>query len=113
VKSSSFPSDWGGDGSSRREEEEVDSSIRGNVFRLGFTDAEGELGLDTGLGIDRLFEYVWENTGPDYGLEEVDRLNRYLLSELKEEEVLRGKDVLEYVEEFIEEEGSPKYLDDW
>lgn len=87
------------------EADKLDSSIRVNKFVPKF-HAE----IETGLGRDRLSEYVWDQLGKEYDVDDVVDLQVYLLDELDREGKMLGKKVFEYVCDFAEEDGSPEYL---
>lgn len=98
------------------EEEEVVNQRAGvNMFLPEFSRE-----LDTGKGRDDLVEYVHKHVSGEYDLSAWDEyspedtvdLSVFLLDEVDENEGLRGKDVVEYVREFIEQDGEPRYLED-
>lgn len=95
-------------------ESSVHSSVGVNIYHPEFSGS-----LDSGKGRDGLAKDVFKHVNGDYdisawkeyGPEDVIDLTVYLLDELDREGKLRGKDVVEYLEEFVEEEGNPDYLE--
>lgn len=97
-------------------QEKVHSSVGVNMFYKGFSDE-----LCSGRGREDLSREVYKhvngdydlNAWNDYSVEDVIDLQIYLLDELDREGRLRGKDVVNYLEEFIEQDGEPDYLENF
>lgn len=97
-------------------ERKVSNHIGINMFYPDFSE-----NLDTGRGKDDLVNYVFKHVNGEYDInawnkfeaEDIIDLNIYLLDELSKEGELRGKDVANYVEEFVEAGGEPEYLEDY
>ncbi len=97
-------------------EDVVHTSVGVNMFY-----SENSADLKTGKGRDDLVEYVFKHASGDYDISawnqyeptDVVDLTVYLLDELDSEEELRGKDVVGYLEEFVQEDGGPGYLENY
>lgn len=91
----------------------ANADIMVNKFYTEFSDR-----LETGKGRDRLVEYVFKHVNGDYDISvwnsydeaDVVDLSVYLLDELDREGEMLGKEVFNYVEEFVLEEGEPEFL---
>lgn len=100
------------------DEDVVHSSIGVNMFYDKPSDQ-----LDTGRGREELAEEVYKHVSGEYDIsdwnkynpEDVVELNVFLLDKLDESEEgrLRGKEVVSYLEGFIEQDGNPGYLEDY
>lgn len=109
-KDDSFPQSWkklGRADSDYEDSDDIDPSIRVNMFY-----PENSSELDTGRGRDDIIEYVWNQLGEEYEAGDVIDLQVHILDELDIEGSLRGKDVFEYVEEFVEEDGNISYIEE-
>ncbi|MFB6208803.1 MAG: hypothetical protein ABEJ56_01545 [Candidatus Nanohaloarchaea archaeon] len=96
-------------------ERKVDNSVSVNMFYPEFSE-----NLDQGRGRDDLIEYVRSEllvkrgeSNQAYDRKDVLSLSRYLQRMLDLEKNIRGKDLVDYVEEFIEEDGKPGYLEEF
>lgn len=111
-----IPEDWKSLQSADMEfnERKVSNHIGINMFYSDFSE-----NLDTGKGRDDLVDYVFKHVKGEHDInfwnsfeaEDIIDLNVYLLDELCKEGELKGKDVADYVEEFVEDGGEPEYLD--
>lgn len=95
---------------------DVDEKIRCNKFLPEFSD-----NLATGRGRDQLVQHVWweldEKDGryvqrEGYDADDVVDLSVYLLDELDRSGEILGGELVEYMEDFIQEDGEPDYLED-
>lgn len=95
----------------------VDEKIRCNKFLPEFS-----YNLPTGRGRDQLVEHIWweldEKDGryirdEGYDTGDVVDMTVYMLDELDSSGEILGGDLVEYMEEFIKEDGSPGYLEDF
>lgn len=110
--------DWVPDGwknlgtveSNYEDNNKLDPGIRVNKFFPNFHEDEE---LDNGLGRDKLAEYVWNQLEDDFESGKITDLQVYLLDELDREGSLIGKEVFHYVEEFVDSNGSPNYLENF
>jgi hypothetical protein len=97
-------------------QEMVHSSVGVNMFYSEFSDE-----LCSGRGREELAREIYKHVNGDYDLsswedysaEDVIDLQIYLLDELDNEGRLRGKDVVDYLERFIEQDGEPEYLEEF
>ena len=103
----SIPDSWKalGNASTVAEESVIDGKIRVHMFYT-----EHSSNLDTGKGRDDLTEMVYKQLSTEYDPGEFIDLQVFLLDELDERDSLRGKDVFNYLEEFVEKEGKTNYL---
>lgn len=69
--------------------------------------------LDTGKGRDDLTEIAYKQLSEEYAPEEFIDLQVFLLDNLDERGSLRGKDLFNYLEEFVEKEGETEYLESY
>lgn len=76
-------------------EAEHDRSVLSNRFY-----SEHHRDLDTGCGRERVTEYIWSELGEDYRSEVILDFQSSILEILDEKEVMRGKDLYNYVAEF-------------
>lgn len=92
----------------------AEQHARVNMFYSEFSTE-----LNTGKGRDDLANYIFKHANGDYDIniwsqydpEDVIDLTIYILDELDRNGPLRGKDVVNYLEEFAEKDGSPDYLE--
>ncbi|MFB6217028.1 MAG: hypothetical protein ABEJ72_08695 [Candidatus Aenigmatarchaeota archaeon] len=115
-----IPSSWkalGKLGSVKTKPRKTHSHVSVNVFCAEHSDD-----LETGSGRDDLVEKVGKHVNGDYDLgnvwndyepEDIIDLTVYLLDELDRKGRMDGREVVKYLEEFIEEEGNPDYLEDF
>lgn len=98
------------------EDRVVHSSVGVSIYHPEFSSS-----LDADKGREDLARDVYKHVDGDYDVsvwnsyspEDVVDLTVYLLDELDRKGKLRGKDVANYLEEFIEESGEPGFLEDY
>lgn len=94
---------------------DIDESVRCNKFFLEYSSE-----LPNGRGRDKFLRYIWRQLvakdgryidSEDYDTEDVVDATVYLLDELDRNGSMLGGEVVEYLEEFVLEDGSPDYLE--
>lgn len=101
-------------GNKKLKKELANSSVKVNIFYSEYSES-----LDTGKGRDHLVEYVHKHVNGDYDISawnnydpvDVTELSIFLLDEIDRNGKMSGKELFNYVEEFVLEDGEPDYLE--